>query len=51
MDDICNVVFLRYVMSQNKMAETLYREPLREIVVHYDKVSELKKGRGEVYTV
>jgi len=33
-----------FMMSQNKMAMgTLYREPLGEIVAHYDNVYKIKK--------
>ena len=48
MDDICNVVFLRIhgVTKQNGRAceGTLYREPLGEMVVHYDNVYKIEKG-------
>jgi len=52
MDDICNVVFLRFhdVTKQNGSASvgTLYMEPLGEIVVYYNNVIKIKKGWGEV---
>ena len=48
MDDIRNVVFLRIrdVTKQNGHAceGTLYREPLGEIVVHYDDIYKIEKG-------
>jgi len=48
MDDICNVVFLRFrdVTKQNSRTSvgTLYRGPLGEIVVCYDNVYKYQKG-------
>jgi len=52
MDDIRNVVFLqiRDATKQDGRAceetllRTLYREPLGEMVVHYDNVYKTKKG-------
>ena len=47
MDDIRNDVFFRFrdVTKQNGRASvgTLYREPLGEMVVHYDNISKIEK--------
>jgi len=55
MDDIHYVIFLRFrdVTKQNGCASvgSLYRELLGEILVHYDNIYKLKKGRGKVYMV
>jgi len=49
MDDICNVVFLRFRdVTKRASVRTLYREPLGEIVVYYDNVYKNQKG---VYAV
>ena len=52
MDDMCNIVFLRFhdVTKQNCCISmgSLYREPL---AVHNDNAYKLKKGRGEIYKV
>ena len=48
MGDVRNVVFFRFrdVTKQNGRANmgTLYREPLEEILVHYDSVYKIEKG-------
>jgi len=48
MDDICNIILLwfRDATKQNGRTsmETLYREPLGEMVVHYDKIYKIDKG-------
>ena len=48
LDDIRNDVFLRFrdVTKQNGYTSvgTLYMEPLREIVVHYDNVHKIERG-------
>ena len=48
MDDIRNDVLLRFrdVTKQNGRASvgTLYREPLGEILVHYDNGYKIEKG-------
>jgi len=48
MGDIQNAAFFRFrdVTKQNGHASvgTLYREPLGEILVHYENVYKIKKG-------
>ena len=48
MDDICKVILLwfRDATKQNghTSMETLYREPLGEMVVHYDNIYKIDKG-------
>ena len=55
MVDIRNDIFFRFcdVTKQNGRTTvgTLYREPLRDILVHYGNVYKIEKGQGEVYTV
>ena len=54
MGNIRNVVFFQFhdVTKQNGRTSvgTLYREPLGEILVHYDSIYKIEKGQGEVYT-
>jgi len=44
MDDIRNVVFMMSKQNGHACEGTLYKEPLGEIVVHYDNVYKIEKG-------